>query len=77
VTEKRKRRWYQFSLRALLVFVLLVSIGMSWLAVRRQRVRRQREDATVTNRSVPNSASRHRGAGRCSCRAFSIWTVAP
>ena len=38
-----KRRWYQFSLRALLVFVVLVSIGMSWVAVRKQRVRRQRE----------------------------------
>ncbi len=41
--KRRKRRWHQFSLRALLVFVLLLSIGMSWLAVRRQRGRRQRE----------------------------------
>jgi hypothetical protein len=41
VIEKRKRRWFQFSLRALLVFVLLVSIGMSWLAVRIERKRSQ------------------------------------
>lgn len=38
-----KRHWYQFSLRTLLVVVLLVSVGMSWLTVRMQRVRKQRE----------------------------------
>jgi hypothetical protein len=40
---RRKRRSYQFSLRALLAFVLLVSIGMSWLAARMEKSRRQRE----------------------------------
>ncbi len=39
---KPKRRWFQFSLRALLVFVLPTSIGMSWFGVRLHRVRRQR-----------------------------------
>ena len=38
-----KRRWFQFSLRTLLVFVLSASIGMSWLAVRLQRAKRQKE----------------------------------
>jgi hypothetical protein len=42
-TPSPKRRWFQFSLRALLVFVLLVSIGMSWFAVKMQRARRQRK----------------------------------
>ncbi len=41
--KRRTRRFLQFSLRALLVFVLLVSIAMSWLAVRMQKARRQKE----------------------------------
>ena len=40
---RRRLRWYQFSLRTLLVLVLLASVGMSWLAVRMQRAKRQRE----------------------------------
>jgi hypothetical protein len=40
---KPKRRWFQFSLRTLLIFVLLVSIGMSWLGVKMELARRQRE----------------------------------
>jgi hypothetical protein len=43
MTGRSKRRWYQFSLRALLVFVLLASVGMSWLAVKLERARRQKE----------------------------------
>ena len=43
MTEKQKRRWFQFSLRALLVFVVLVSIGMSCVGVILQRTRAQRE----------------------------------
>jgi len=42
MTEKRKRRWFQFSLRSVLIFVLLVSIGLSWLGVKLERARRQR-----------------------------------
>jgi hypothetical protein len=42
-SPKPKRRWFQLSLRTLLVFVLLVSIGMSWFAVKMQRARRQKE----------------------------------
>jgi hypothetical protein len=38
-----KRRWFQFSLRTLLVFVTLCAIPCSWLAVRREHIRRQRE----------------------------------
>ncbi len=37
----RKLRWYQYSLRSLLLFLLLVSLGMSWVAVRMKRARRQ------------------------------------
>lgn len=43
MSEKRRFRWLQFSLRVLFVLVLLVSIGMSWLAVEMARARRQRE----------------------------------
>ena len=41
--RRRTRRFLQFSLRALLVFVLLVSVGMSWFAVKLERARRQKE----------------------------------
>ena len=41
--KRRPRRLLQFSLRSLLVFVLLVSIGLSWLGVKLERARRQRE----------------------------------
>jgi hypothetical protein len=36
-------RWFQYSLSTLLLAVLVVSIGMSWVAVRMQRARRERE----------------------------------
>jgi hypothetical protein len=40
-----KLRWYQYSLRTLMLVVLLVSIGMSYVAVTIQRQRRQGEAA--------------------------------
>lgn len=45
--KPRRRRLLQFSLRSLLIFVLLVSIGMSWLGVKLERARRQREAVRV------------------------------
>ena len=42
-TPEPKRRWYQYRLRTLLVFVLLVSIGLSWFAVKLNQARKQRE----------------------------------
>ena len=42
---KLKRRWPQYSLRTLLVLMLLVGIGMSWLGVKVKQLRRQREAA--------------------------------
>ncbi len=41
--SRRRRRWFQYSLRTLLVVMLLASIAMSWFAVKLQRARRQRE----------------------------------
>jgi hypothetical protein len=42
-TPKRKLRWYQFSLRTLLIGVTLVACACSWLAVKMQQARRQKE----------------------------------
>lgn len=42
---RHRRRWYQFSVRTLLVFVVLASMGLSWLAVTIQKARRQQEAA--------------------------------
>jgi hypothetical protein len=41
--KRRTRRFLQFSLRTLLVFVLLVSVGMSWLGVKMEKARKQKE----------------------------------
>jgi hypothetical protein len=38
-----KIRWYQYSLRTLLIFMLLVSILMSYIAVRKRHAERQQE----------------------------------
>ena len=42
-TCKLRRRWYQYSLRSLMLVVLFASLGMSWYAVRMQRARQQKE----------------------------------
>ena len=44
-TSKPRRRWFQYSLRTLLVLMLLVCIGMSWFAVKTQQVRKERAAA--------------------------------
>ena len=49
--KHRTRRFLQFSLRALLVFVLLVSLGMSWLAVKLEKARRQKEAVEAIERA--------------------------
>jgi hypothetical protein len=41
-TPKPRRRWFQFTLRTLLVLMLLVCIGMGWLGVKMQQTRKQR-----------------------------------
>lgn len=39
----KRRRWLQFRLRTLLIAVLVLSLPLSWFAVRLERARRQRE----------------------------------
>ncbi len=41
--KRKRRRWYQYRLRTLLVAMVLVSIPCSWLAVKLNHARRQRE----------------------------------
>jgi hypothetical protein len=47
---KPKRRWFQYSLRTLLVFVTVCAIPCSWLAVKLRQAERQREAATAIER---------------------------
>jgi hypothetical protein len=42
-TDKPKRRWYQFSLRALLVVGLVFVIGVGWIGIRMKRAQENRE----------------------------------
>lgn len=39
----KRRKWFQFRLRTLLIAVLVLSLPLSWVAVRMDRARRQRE----------------------------------
>ena len=43
MTDRPKRRWFQFRLRTLMVFVTLCAVACSWFAVKLQQARRQRE----------------------------------
>src|SRR5438309_753827 len=49
VPAKRKRRWFQFSLRSLLIFTVICAVGSTWLGKRieRKRIERQVVDAIV------------------------------
>lgn len=38
---EHKLRWYQFSLRSLLIFVFLVAVLFSWVAVKREKARQR------------------------------------
>jgi hypothetical protein len=38
-----RRRWYQFNLRSLFVVMTLACVGMSWLGIKIQQARRQKE----------------------------------
>jgi Leucine Rich repeat len=40
---RRKRRWFQFSLRSLLIFTLICAIGSAWLGKRIEQKRKERE----------------------------------
>ncbi len=40
---KRKRRWFQFSLRSLLIFMPICVIGSVWVARRIEQKRKARE----------------------------------
>ena len=40
---KRKRRWFQFSLRSLLIFTLICAVGCAWVVRRMERKRKERE----------------------------------
>ena len=41
-TPPKRRRWFQFRLRTVLIAVLVLSLPLSWLAVRLERARRQK-----------------------------------
>ncbi len=41
--KPHRLRWYQFRLRSLFILMILASIGMSWIGIKLQDARRQRE----------------------------------
>ena len=42
-SPKPKRRWYQFRMRTLLVFVTLCAVACGWFVAKMQRARKQEE----------------------------------
>jgi hypothetical protein len=40
---KRKRRWFQFSLRTLLIFMMVCAVGAAWIERKLERARQQQE----------------------------------
>ena len=52
MTEKhpKRRRWFQFRLRTLLIAIVVLSLPLSWFAMRMKRVRRQRQAVATIER---------------------------
>ena len=48
--KPRRLRWFQYSLRTLLLVMLLASIGMSWFAVEIQKAKRRKEAVEAIKR---------------------------
>jgi hypothetical protein len=44
---KRKRRWFQFSLRTLLIFSTICAVASAWIGSKIEQMRRQREAVAV------------------------------
>ena len=49
---KPKRRWYQFSLRRLLIAVLVLGVFLGWITSRLQRARKNREAVAAVEKVV-------------------------
>src|SRR4029077_10177857 len=47
---KRKRRWYQFSLRTLLIVVVIVAIPCAWLGRKIEQKRPERNAGSVVSK---------------------------
>lgn len=45
--DKPKRRWFSYSLRTLLVFVTIASVGFGWLGMKMRQAERQRQAIEV------------------------------
>jgi hypothetical protein len=51
---KQKRRWHQFSLRTLLIFVTVVAVACSWLTVKMEQAKKQRAEVERINNLSAN-----------------------
>jgi hypothetical protein len=57
---KTRRRWFQYSLRSVLLLMLLVGLGLSWYATRAKRAREQKE-AVEEIKQVTDAGLTHLG----------------
>ena len=57
VSDKPKRRWFQFSLRALLIGITVGSVGFGWYMYRWRRQQAEQRKAVVAVKELGGSAS--------------------
>ena len=53
--RKPRLRWYQFTLRSLFIVMFLACIGMSWVSIKMQQARKQKEAVEWINRLGGNA----------------------
>jgi hypothetical protein len=76
---EKRRRWLQFSLRTLLIAVLILSLPLSWFAGKMQRARRQARTVQAIRRegSVSYEWEAHHRERPWMCRLFGDDLVSP
>ena len=51
MVDSQSRRWLQFRLRTLLIAILVLSLPLSWLAMKMENARKQREAAAIVEKA--------------------------
>ena len=58
-----KRRWHQFSLKTLLIVMVLSTAGVGWLGVRSQRARQNRARVATSEKEIKKAVAAIEGLG--------------
>ena len=72
--KKPRRRWYQFSLRTLMLFVVVASLALAWVGNRYQRARESRQAAAEVRMTVATLRSLGADVVLCTGLAVPLYT---